>query len=81
MKSKSAIRGAGSFCYEAEDLKPRDQAVDEASIDGFLDRNADALNASIEKAVAEYQRGEYLTIDQVRANLDAQLRQLHAYRT
>jgi len=58
--------------YTKEDLEPRDAAADEAALDAFLKRNKDAINASIDKARAEYERGEYFTHEQVWADIKAQ---------
>jgi predicted transcriptional regulator len=57
--------------YAAEDLAPRDPVADEAASDAYLQRNRDALNASIEKAHAEFERGKYFTLDQVMADVNA----------
>jgi predicted transcriptional regulator len=65
-KSKSGVR------YAPEDLAPRDVAADEAVLDTYLQRNKDALNASIEKAHAEFEKGEYFTLDRVMADVRAQ---------
>jgi hypothetical protein len=72
MNAKLGATGKDAFRYEPEDLEPRDHAADLAAMDAFLLRNKDALNASIEKAHAEFERGEYFTLEQVRANLAAQ---------
>ncbi len=58
--------------YTPEDLQPRDAAADDRAADAYLERNKDALNASIEKARAEFERGEYFTLDQVMADAKAQ---------
>jgi predicted transcriptional regulator len=60
------------FRYEREDLTPRDLVADEALVDAYVERNKDALNASIRKARGQLARGEYLTHDQVMADLKAQ---------
>jgi hypothetical protein len=78
MTSKPITRATEIFRYEPEDLEAPDRSKDEAVIDGFVERNKYALNASLEKARAEFERGEYLTLDQVRANLSAQRRHLRA---
>jgi hypothetical protein len=74
MNTKTAkIRAAKKrFRYEQEDLAPRDLAADEASVDSYVERNKDALNASIGKARGQIARGEYFTHDQVMADLKAQ---------
>lgn len=59
--------------YTEEDLAPRDAAADEAALDAWLERNKDALNASFDKAKAEYERGEYFTHEQVWAEIKALL--------
>jgi hypothetical protein len=50
----------------------RDPEADEAAMDTYIARNKDALNASIDKATAEYARGEYFSLDQVMADIRAQ---------
>jgi predicted transcriptional regulator len=55
-------------------VAPRDSVREHVELEAFLDRNADALRASIEKADAEFERGEYFTLDQVMADIDAQRR-------
>jgi len=73
METKTSTHSsADTFRYEPEDLAPRDHLADEAALDAYLERNKDALNASIEEARAEFARGEYFTIDQVVADLAAQ---------
>lgn len=74
MNPKTTARATETFRYEPEDMESRDRSADEAAVDGFIERNRDALNASIEKARVEFERGEYLTLDQVRANLTARRR-------
>jgi hypothetical protein len=76
MSPKTTAHAAETFRYEPEDLEPRDHSADEAAVDSFIERNKDALNASVEKALVEFERGEYLTLDQVRANLTARRRRL-----
>jgi hypothetical protein len=71
--AKSKQRKAG-FRYEREDLAPRDLVADEAFVDSYVERNKDALNASIKKARGQIAHGEYFTHDQVMANLKAQRR-------
>jgi hypothetical protein len=61
-----------AFRYEPEDLEPQDNGRDQAALDAHLDRNKDALTASIEQSRAEFERGEYFTLDQVMADIDAQ---------
>ncbi|TAL00086.1 MAG: hypothetical protein EPO08_14745 [Rhodospirillaceae bacterium] len=51
-----------SFRYAPEDLAPRDEAREEASIEGFIKRNRDALNASINEARDSLKRGEGIAI-------------------
>jgi hypothetical protein len=58
--------------YKPEDLAPRDMAADQAAVDNFLERNKDALNASIENAHAEFEHGTFFTLDQAMANVRAQ---------
>ncbi|MGH6871758.1 MAG: hypothetical protein ACREHE_09640 [Rhizomicrobium sp.] len=58
--------------YASEDLAPRNAVADEAKLDTYLKRNKDGLNASIEKAHTEFERGEYFTMDQVMADMRAQ---------
>jgi hypothetical protein len=53
-------------------MTQRQDPANRAVVDRYIDSNKDALNASIEKARAEFQRGDYLTLDQVRANLSVQ---------
>jgi predicted transcriptional regulator len=72
MTTKTASKSAESFRYEPEDLEPRDPAAAEASLDAYLRRNKDAINASIEPDHAEFERGEYFTLDQVMADIDAE---------
>lgn len=65
-RAKPAIR------YAPEDLAARDAAADDAAVDAYVARNKDALNASIKKAHAEFERGEHFTLDQVSADIAAQ---------
>jgi len=60
--------------YTEEDLAPRDHAADEAALDAWIERNKDALNASIDKARAEFERGHYFTHEQVWAEVSARLK-------
>ena len=60
------------FRYQREDLAPRDLMADEAFVDNYVERNKDALNASIRNAREQIARGEYFTHDQVMADLKAQ---------
>ncbi len=80
MKSKQPSKAADIFRYEPEDLEPRDSAADKAAVDAYIERNKDAINVSIDKAHAEFERGEYLTLDQVKANIDARRRHLRMKR-
>jgi predicted transcriptional regulator len=65
-EAKSGLR------YAPEDLVPRNVVADETALDAYLKRNKDALNASIERAHAEFERGEYFTLDQVMADVRVQ---------
>jgi predicted transcriptional regulator len=56
-------------------------AEDEAAVDSFLERNKDALNASIEKAHAEFERGVFFTLDQAMADVGAQRQRRRARKT
>ncbi len=58
--------------YTEEDLAPRDHAADEAAMDAWIERNKDALNASIRKSRAEYEQGKYRTLDEVITAVKAQ---------
>ncbi|HEX3672980.1 MAG TPA: hypothetical protein VHU87_01785 [Rhizomicrobium sp.] len=71
-KTAKAKQAKSGILYEPEDLAPRNVAADEATLDTYLERNKDALNASIEKAHAEFANGEYFTLDQVMADVGAQ---------
>jgi hypothetical protein len=73
MRPKATPKSGHGFRYRPEDLEPRD----DAAIGSFLERNKPALDASIDKAHAEFERGEYLTLDQVMANLGAARRKRH----
>jgi hypothetical protein len=55
---------------EAE-YRHEDEAFTEAELDAWIERNKDALNASIEKAHQEYLRGEYYTIEETMARVMA----------
>ena len=72
MNAKTTSKPIDTFRYEPEDLEPRDHAADVAAMDAFLVRNKDTINASIEKDNAEFERGEYFTLDQVMADIGAQ---------
>ncbi len=68
-------RSAQAFCYQPEDLKPTDHAAalsDEAANEAFIARNSASIAAGIEQARAEFERGDYFTLDQVMADIDAQ---------
>ena len=71
MAKKAAKPKPAPFRYEPADLKPRDQAADDAFIDAFIARNREALIESIEETDAEEARGEGRTLDEVLAELDA----------
>ena len=60
------------FRYTEEDLAPRDFAAEEAAMDAYIERNKDAINASIDLAREQHARGEYFTHEQVFADLEAQ---------
>lgn len=62
-KSTKTPRVTSETHYAPEDLEPRDRAADEAALCRFVECNRDALNASIEKAQAEFERGEYFTLE------------------
>jgi hypothetical protein len=73
MSSKIAKRAIKSAArYVPEDLKSRDVGAEQAALDEYLERNKDALNASIEKADKEFSRDEYYTLDQAMADVRAQ---------
>jgi predicted transcriptional regulator len=72
MNTKTAKAKQSVTRYAPEDLESRDAIADEAALDTFLRRNKDAINASIEKAHEEFERGEYFTLDEVMADLKAQ---------
>jgi len=69
-KTAKALIKAG-FRYVPEDLAPRAASADEALADAYTNRNKKALNASIDKAHAEFARGKYFTRDQVVADIKA----------
>jgi hypothetical protein len=71
-KVAKAKQAKTSVRYTRDDLAPRDAAADDAALDVYLQRNKQALNASIEKAHAEFERGEYFTLDQAVADVAAQ---------
>lgn len=72
MSTKTAKAPTKSgFRYVPEDLAPRDASADETVADGYANRNKKALNASIDKAHAEFERGKYFTRDQVAADIKA----------
>ncbi len=71
-KTPKAKRTKPASRYKPEELTPRDPTEDDAAIDAYLKRNRAALNASIRKAKAEFERGEYLTLEQVMAEITAQ---------
>jgi len=71
-KTAKPKRIASGLRYTPEDLAPRNMVADEAAVDSFLERNKDALNASIEKAHAEFERGTFFTLDQAMADVRAQ---------
>ena len=72
MSTKTAKKTVTGMRYTPEDLEPRDAAADEAAMDAYLRRNKDALNASAERAMAEFERGETFTLDQVMSEVRAQ---------
>jgi len=72
MSTKTAKKTVTGMRYTPEDLEPRDAAADEAAMDAYLRRNKDALNASAERAMAEFERGETFTLDQVMSGVRAQ---------
>ena len=61
-----------AFRYAPEDVEPRDRKADDAFADAYTKRNKDALNASIEEAHAAFERGDYFTLDQAIADVQAQ---------
>jgi hypothetical protein len=72
MNAETASRPAGVFQYEPEDLRPRDDTAEQAELEAYLERNKGALGASIEQARAELARGEYYTLEQVIADVEAE---------
>jgi hypothetical protein len=72
MDTRTATRPADTFRYEPEDLQPSDDTDEQAELEAYLERNQDALAASIEQARVELERSEYYTLDQVVADVDAQ---------
>ena len=57
--------------YRQELPVPSEAEWDE--IDRWIERNKDALNASFEKADAEFARGEYRTLDEVMERVKAEI--------
>ncbi len=55
---------------EDEPFRPMTEA-EEAEMDAFLFRNRDEINASIRKAREEFARGDFYTLDEVMAHLEA----------
>ena len=53
---------------------------DDAYWDAWLKRNADALNASIQEAEEQFQRGEYYTLEEVTAEVKAQAARRRAHK-
>ena len=73
MDTKAATHRSDTFRYEPEDLQPSDDTVEQAELEAYLERNKDVLAASsIEQARIELVQGEYYTLDQVVADVDAQ---------
>jgi hypothetical protein len=66
-----------SFQYTKEDLAPCDFVTEEAFMDAFLERNKEAINASIKLSRKQFARGEYFTEAQVLADLEAQFLRRH----
>ncbi len=72
IKTKDTKSTQATFRYDAEDLRPRDAETERASLEAYLDRNNQALEASIARAREGFDRGTYYTLDQVMADIDAQ---------
>jgi hypothetical protein len=68
--SAKAKKLTDSFRYQPENLEHPDPAVAEASLDAYLLRNKDAINASIEQDHAEFESREYFTLEQVMADIE-----------
>ena len=62
--------------YKPED----DETVEfpDAYLDAWLERNAEALNASCDEAEAQIERGEWSTLEEVMAELEAQAKRRQA---
>jgi hypothetical protein len=54
----------------------RHEGLTEAEWDAWGERNKEALNASLDEAEAEIERGECFSLEEVRAYLDAQAKHL-----
>jgi hypothetical protein len=78
MNAKPTSGPAQYFCDESdlrdepEDLAPRNQAEDEVWLDAYLRRNMHAINASLAEDHAEFERGEYFTLEQVIEDIESQ---------
>jgi hypothetical protein len=72
MSARTKLQPADAFRYEQEDLVPRDESAEIAELERLLERNKDKVAASLAQARAEFDRGEYFTLDQVIADVDAQ---------
>ena len=57
---------------ESEVEYRHDEGLTDAEWAAWGERNKEALNASLDEAEAEIERGEWYTLEEVRAYLDAQ---------
>jgi len=72
MKAKSTDSGNIPSSVEEKDEPFREPTEAEwADVDAWIERNKDALNASIEEAHAQFERGEYSTLGEVMARIRA----------
>ena len=55
-----------AYLHDEDDTPPED-----AAYDAWIERNKDAINASVEKAHQEYLRGECRSLDEVMADIMA----------
>ncbi len=79
MKSTTNQDTPTIFRYEPEDIEQRDESAETADVEQKLEQHSVAVAAKLQQARAEFARGEYFTLEQVTADIDAQrLRRHHS---
>lgn len=78
MTAKPPKKGKRGLSEPEAEYRHEDAELTEAELDAWGERNKEALNASLDEAEAQIERGEWHTLEEVRAHLDAQAKRRQA---